>query len=73
MESGPVMRPIWLAVNLIHHPDEPDGVETRAAVTTVTMTGDCLGDRLSKYCHTRTCALFHYLPHVTQSPRQNRQ
>jgi hypothetical protein len=22
-------RPIMLAINLIHHPDEPDGVETR--------------------------------------------
>jgi hypothetical protein len=49
MESGPVMRPIRLAVNLVHHPDEPDGVETRDAATTATMTGDCPGDRLSKY------------------------
>ncbi len=42
------MRPIRLAVNLIHHPDEPDGVETRDGATT-TMTGDCPGDGLSKY------------------------
>ncbi|MGO8748518.1 MAG: hypothetical protein ACLQNE_21290, partial [Thermoguttaceae bacterium] len=44
-------RAMWslaLAVNLIHHPDEPDGLETRDAATTATMTGDYPRDRVSK-------------------------
>ena len=47
MESGPVMRLTRLAVNLIHHPDEPDGVETRDAATTATMTGTDQGGSAS--------------------------
>ena len=37
------VRPIRLAINMIHHPDEPDGVETRDGATTATTTGDCPG------------------------------
>jgi hypothetical protein len=43
MESGPVMRPIWLAANLIRRPDEPDGAQTCDAATTAAMTEDCPG------------------------------
>ena len=42
------LRDVPPAVNLIHHPDEPDGVRTRDAATIPSMTGDCQGDRLSK-------------------------
>jgi hypothetical protein len=45
------MRPIVLAFNLIHHPDEPDGVRTRDVATTASMTEDYPGDRLSKCLH----------------------
>ena len=39
MESEQAMRPIPLAVNRLHHPDEPDGVQTRDAAITASATG----------------------------------
>ena len=38
------MRPIGLAVNLIHHPDEPDGV--RPGATRAGIVWDAAGDTL---------------------------
>ena len=67
------LQPLYRGVDLIHHPGEPDGVRTRDAATTASVTGGCPSDRLNKYLHARPVCRFTSRPKSPNVPAEMRK